>query len=484
MRNPSVSALLPVSALLLCVLGGVAFAQDAPPAVPAPDAAVAPAGAIQIALPFNKAIVREIVPIKLRDFPDGGYAEISLDGQFITAQALPRRQTDPVFLWDTKAAKVGVTADDPSRFYGDGAHAITIAVYDVQSKFVGKDTVQVQVANKINMASGQGIKLSYPWSLNTRLTYQRRTVLTATPADAPQTEEGRKIQESLLRYRRTVENVSGGTFLVRDEALTVDKSAHPKPFASYVSTHDLPQALQNVSAVRPSYRVVDARGRVLSHVGEANGGEQLAFSIPVLPPRRVSVGAHWDTPVQMTLDWTSPYPATVTATSTLEDFEWQDRYPTAKIRETYVGPATFQPRPGSPLPLLQTQAVKFERLIYFAYNAGRIVRMETTLSLTSTAPGLLSGGAGPGGSNPYGGGQPGGMPGGNYPGGMPGGYPDGMSGGTPPGNYPGSSGNSNRRRGGSPNSNYPGGNYPGGAGGAVESGPVVLKYIETSVIIL
>ena len=265
-----------------------------------------------------------------------------------------------------------------------------------------------------------------------------------------------------------MENVSGGTFLIRDEALPVDKSARPKPFVSYVSTHDLPQALQNVSAVRPSYRVVDVQGHVLSHVGEANGGEQLGFSIPVLPPRRVSVGAHWDTPVQMTLDWTSPHPATVTATSTLEDFEWQDRYPTAKIRETYVGPATFQPRPGSPLPLLQTQSVKFERIIFFAYNAGRIVRMETTLSLTSTTPGLLSGGAGPGGSNPYGGGQPGmpggypggmsgGTPPGNYPGGMPGNYPGGMS----PGNYPG--GMSSENMPGGSSSNYPG-NYPGSPG--------------------
>ncbi len=92
-----------VYALFACSAGAV-WAQDAAPAVPAPDAAVAPAGAIQIALPFNKAIVRESVPVKLRDFPAGGYAAISIDDRFITAQALPKNRTDPVFVWDTKAA--------------------------------------------------------------------------------------------------------------------------------------------------------------------------------------------------------------------------------------------------------------------------------------------------------------------------------------------------------------------------------------------
>ena len=372
MRSPTVLA------LLFCGLPVAAFAQDAPAPVPttlalpaldntAAPAGVAPAGAIQIALPFNKAIVRETVPVTLRDFPDGGYVAVSLDGQFITAQALPRRRADPVYVWDTKAGYY--SADDPNtlKYYGDGAHAITIAVYDAQSKLVGKDTVQITVANKINMASGQGIKLAYPWSLNTRLTYQRRTTLTGKPADAPQADDGQTIQESLLRYRRTVENVSGGTYLIRDEAVPVDKSVHPKPFVSYVSTRGLPLALPNVSTIRPKYRVVDARGQVLSQVGEQNGGEQLGFSLPVLPPRRVSVGAHWDAPVQMTLDWASPYPASVTATSTLEDFEWQDRYPTAKIRETYVRPGHVPAAPrfasaGAPVAGRQVRAHHLLRL--------------------------------------------------------------------------------------------------------------------------
>ena len=65
--------------LLACfaLSAGAVWAQDAPPTLPAapvaaPDAgagAVAPAGAIQIALPFNKAIVRESVPVNCATSP-------------------------------------------------------------------------------------------------------------------------------------------------------------------------------------------------------------------------------------------------------------------------------------------------------------------------------------------------------------------------------------------------------------------------------
>ena len=494
MRNHSATMLaFCMLAAFPVTLAGAARAQDAPEA-----AGVAPAGAIQISLPFNKAIVRESVPVKLRDFPEGGYVSISIDGQFITAQALPRKRTDPVYVWDTKASYMA--ADDPNtpKTYRDGTHAITLSVYDSQSKLVGKDTVAVQLANKINLPASQGIALSYPWKSNLSLHYQRRTILTADSTD--DTDPAQIVQQSLLRYHRTVENTTGGSFLIRDEVLPVDKSARPRPFVSYLVTRGVTQPLQNGFDIRARYRVVDTRGRVLSQVGTQNGGEQLAFSIPVLPPRRVSIGAHWESPVQMTLDWASPSPTTVTATSTLEDFEWQDRYPTAKIRETYTGPASFIPRPGSPLPLIQSQDIKFERIVYFAYNAGRVVRMETNLTLSSTAPGLLVNTATPGSAYPNSPGSPGSgfgnpagspnyqgprfplpnAPSGNYPGAPSGNYP-----GAPSGNYPGA-----------PSGNYPGGapgGYPGGApggypgqgvGAGTEAVPVKLSYTETTVVLI
>jgi hypothetical protein len=524
MHNPTAVVLS-----LLAFSGTAAFcteaaAQDAPAAVPPPAAAAAPASAIQIVQPFNKAVVRESVPIKLREFPKHGYVSVSIDGKFITAQALPKNPSLPVYVWDTKASYTDPGSPDTPKFYSDGPHALTIVVYNDQNKLVGQDSVSVQVADKINMPASEGIKMAYPWKTGLTLRYQRRTTLTAMPTEASATTPAQVIQESLLRFERSVENSSGGSSLIRDSIIPVDKSVRPKAFVSYVATHGQAQAL--TSGVHAEYREVDNRGQVLSKLASENTPQSIGFSIPVLPPRRVSVGAHWESPVQITLDWTSPYPATVTATSTLEDFEWQDRYPTAKIRETYEGPATFYPGPGSALPSIASREIKFERIIYFAYNAGRVVRTQTTLSLTSSDPGLQSlssptggpgGFNGPGGSNGRGGfngpgrfngpgefnrqqGGPGypGEQGGNYPGypeggrgeeaggeGGPGASPEGYP-GAPPGEFSG---------GGSPGpGGYPGGGYPGGPpneyggpggypGAAGLGSPTKLNFSESAVLL-
>ncbi len=477
-----------------------ALAQDAAPPDTAP---VAPAGVITIKTPFNKATVRESVPVKLRDFPKGGYVSISIDDRFIKAQALPSSAAQPVFVWDTKAAYT--TAEDPNTplFYKDGTHAITLAVYSDSGKLVGRDSVSVQVMNKINLPSAQGIKLEYPWKTGLTLLYQRRTTLDAAPPDAP--TQSQDVQEAVLRFRRTVENATGGNYLVRDEMVTTGKGAAGKPFVATVNNRGFSSAL---TAQRARYREVDARGRTLSDLETQNGIGSLGFSIPVLPPRRVSVGAHWQTPVKLALDWTGAAPATVTATSTLEDFEWQDRYPTAKIRETYTGSVNLPAGPGLALPPMAATDVKFERVIYFAYNAGRVVRTETTMTLTSTAPGLLAAPTTPGypggGSPGYPGGGSPGYPGGGspgYPGGSPGG---GYTGGRPgyPGGAPGNDSTPYTPYPGAPSSSFPGGpspfpgsgpgspgGYPGspgqygGLGGALAA-PTKLTYKETVVLLI
>jgi len=481
-----------------------ALAQDAAP----PDAAapVAPAGAITIKSPFNKATVRESVLVKLREFPKGGYVSISIDDRFIKAQALPKSAGLPVFIWDTKAPYM--TTEDPNTalFYKDGPHAITLAVYDDSGKLVGRDSVSVQVANKINLPSAQGIKLVYPWKTGLSLLYQRRTTLDAAPPDAP--TQSQTVQEAVLRFSRTVENTTGGTYLIRDEMVTKGKGVGGKPFAATVTNRNFSSAL---TAQRARYREVDARGRTLSELESQNGAGSLGFSLPVLPPRRVSVGARWQTPVKLALDWTGAAPATVTATSTLEDFEWQDRYPTAKIHETYSGSVVFPAGPGLSLPPMVATDVKFDRVIYFAYNAGRVVRTETTMTLTSTAPGLLvaptasPGGypGSPGSGSDYPGGTPGGFPGGRPQfGGSPGGSPSGspsFPGGSPsfPGGSPACPGGSPAFPGGSPafpgggRPSFPGGSpggYPGSSGGYGGTGagaaPTKLTFQETVVIII
>ena len=286
MRHPSATT------LALLALSGTLTAV-ALPAQKTPPAAVAPAGPIQIALPFNKAIVRESVPIRLREFPKGGYVAVSIDGRFVTAQALPANAREPVYVWDTKAGYTPADAPDTVRTYADGPHALTIVVYDKGSHMVGSDSVSVQLANKINLPSGQGITLTYPWNASRDLRYQRRTELTAESTDATAALPAPPIQESRLRFARSVENATGGEYLVRDEIIPVDHSARSKPFVSYVATRG---SVVPLAQVRAFYRTVDARGRVLNTLTSENHGNSIGFSIPVLPPRRVSVGAHWQRP--------------------------------------------------------------------------------------------------------------------------------------------------------------------------------------------
>jgi hypothetical protein len=198
MRNPAAVVLS-----LLAFSGTTALCMEAS-AQDAPAAAVAPASAIQIVQPFNKAVVRESVPIKLREFPRHGYVSISIDGKFITAQALPKNQSLPVYVWDTKASYIDPDSPDTPKFYSDGPHALTIAVYNDQNKLVGQDSVSVQVADKINMPASEGIKMVYPWKTGLTLRYQRRTTLMAMPTEASATTPAQVVQESLLRFERSV----------------------------------------------------------------------------------------------------------------------------------------------------------------------------------------------------------------------------------------------------------------------------------------
>ena len=297
MRNPSATTIA-LLALTGTLAAGAILAQKAKPA----PAALAPADPIQIALPFNKAIVRESVPIKVREFPQGGYVAVSIDGRFVTAQALPANPHSPVYIWDTKAGYAPADSPDTVAHYTDGLHALSIAIYDKRSQMVGKDTVSVQLANKINLPSSQGITMTYPWKTSRDMRYQRRTDLTAASTEALPTTISPPIQESRLRFSRSVENATGGEYLIRDEIIPVDHAARPKPFVSYVATRG---SVFPLAQVRALYRTVDARGRVLSDLPSQNRGNAIGFSIPVLPPRRVSVGAHWESPVKLTLDWTS-----------------------------------------------------------------------------------------------------------------------------------------------------------------------------------
>lgn len=457
-----------------------------------------PAGAqgIEIARPVNGATVRETVPVRVsaRDLPDDGYAVVSIDGQFRTAKVLPKSLRQPLYVWDTKASYTTQADPDSKKYIADGKHTVTIAVYDANSRRLGSDTVSVRVANQISIPPSQGVRLTYRWKVDQSLRYQRSTDLKVAGNETSGSGiPDQNIQTAQVQFSRTTEDASGGAYLIRDKVLP----------NGYVINRGQVQPVDAAYNLKSSYRTVNVYGQVLGRMSPLSSGDHFGFSIPVLPARRVSKGDSWKSPVEIGLEWAASKPARLTAESRLEGFEWQNGYPTAKIRETYSGPVKFPSPPGSALPEISAPNVKFERVIYFAYNSGRLIKTDASLdvnaNLSSTqlsSLGISTGGAGgglPGGGGGYpggggfaGGGDEGalgfGGKGGGFPGGG-GGYPGGggFGGG---GGYPGGGGGGGYPGGGG--GGYPGGgggfSGGGGGGGVQQKAPVKLVASESTLL--
>jgi hypothetical protein len=487
------------AAVLLTALtgGGHALADDAKPTP-----------VLKVLRPVASAVVRETVPIKIApaDIPADGYVGVTIDGAFQTARVLPvtSSKNGVIFDWDTKAAYT--TPDDPDtqKYYGDGAHTLKIDMFDRSGNVLGEATIPVQVANKI-IVPAQGIKLAYHWSPNQQLLYLRQSQL----QDIPNTNGGpaptpQNVEATLIHYSRSVEDSSGSNSLLRDTI---------QPKTSYLISRGQTQQLAAAYLIKSKYRTVNSLGDVLRELAPLSPGQHIGFSIPVLPNRRVAIGDSWQHPVRIALDWAGTETADVNAESRLDGFEWQNGYPTAKIRETYTGPVTFHIAPavtsgyGNPNPTatapvtFDAQTVKYERIVYFAYGSGRLVRTETNIDITADlSPAMLStlgiSGAAGGGGMPggYSGSQAGGMlgnllngdpedsgdGGGGYQGGRRSPGAMGMSGGGPPmamgggyGGYPGGPGGPGY---GGPG--YGGPSYGGQNGGAPLSTSTKLKLTD------
>ncbi len=429
----------------------------------------ASAQTIHLIRPAQGAIVRETVPFRLApgDLPAGGYVAITVDGNFRVARVLPPSSRDSVFLWDTKEGGVK-----------DGVHTVQLDLYDSQSNLIGSAKVRLRVANQISPPSPD-LKLTYHWLSQPQLTYHHVSTVTVP---ASQGASGGALDQALqsasVTFERSTEGATSAESLVRD--LITGGTISDRGQAQTV------KAAYNVVSLR---RTVNARGDVLSAESNDDYEDHLGFPIPALPARRVGRGDRWQAPVTIPLTWDGSSAAHVTAECSLQGFEWQNNYPTAKILEQYSGPAHFVAHAatasGHTAPSLNVSSITYSRVLYFAYGAGRLIKsvMNTHLTLTPFQLSQL-GGSAPGGVSPYGGppmggygGPPqgyGGPPMGGYggppvgyggpggPGGYPGGPPMGGPGGYPgpggpfgpggPGGYPGAPGG------------YPGapGGYPGG----------------------
>jgi hypothetical protein len=94
---------------------------------------------VSIQFPRNGDAVRGEITVRFSGIPDGGYANVKLDGRFLTATA---QSSFPLNTF-------------PPTFPGDGTHKITVTAINGGGKAVGSAEVSFEVANnRIDVAAG------------------------------------------------------------------------------------------------------------------------------------------------------------------------------------------------------------------------------------------------------------------------------------------------------------------------------------------
>lgn len=410
----------------ICLLWGVAAKAQGVP--------------FTIIRPPDGATVRENVAIQVprASIPAEGYVAVYIDGKFVSA-LYPQGESDKPFtyIWDTKG--LGVS---------DGEHAVRLVLFGPApnessgTMQLGSSEVRLNVANKIqNGPSVLHLRYRFPNGYEFRYSRDGSAVIvggfseTGTSSDIPLTSISSRLvfdieqplPEALVRNKLTSLTIrqNGNEYTVPDEQLTT-------------SVYELLDSLGQVHyEVRGSYGNL----QTAAYNGAANGaavpaapfdGAPVAdaLHLPVLPEAGISVDETWISP-QQRLDipgLPAEQQPKITLHSRLVDLEWQNGYPTAKIHQSYDSTSDPTKLPESLVIsgiLILKPKIQFDRDIYFAYTAGRVVKMVSKLTIKGDTPSQinnasangLAGGESPGGM-PFGG--PGGAPyGAGYPG-MPG----------------------------------------------------------------
>lgn len=431
--------------------------------------------------PPDGAVVKEKQRIEIprASVAQGSVVAFFVDDKFVVALAAPDL-TDPkapkgpfTWIWDTKTSGID------GGLIPDGEHIIRAELFvpagGESSGAMNKSAtseVKVRVANKIS-DSGNALYLRYKFRDGENLLYSRDgKALVVSALSGLEATDDMELASAVGKLQLGIEDVQPDVSLVRNKltSLTINQNGQETSLAP-----------QQLSA--SMYQELDRLGHIRYETGTSTGlAEFTALGLPVnntlelplLPTNRVAVGDTWTTPNQR-LDIPGLPPADqprVTLTNKLDGLEWEGGYPTAKIHQTFKG-GTKDLMFGSID--VSSPSVEFDRVIYVAYKAGRLVKTVRTLTIagrTTTqlgSPTPSAGGAGPMMGGAMGSGYPGQTMGrGGYPGmsgapGMP------MMGGSsmPPGmgSYPGGRGGYPGMSGSGGYPGMPGGGYPGMQGG-------------------
>jgi hypothetical protein len=369
-----------VAVLMAGVTAALALAQGTP---------------FNILRPVDGAIVRERVRIEVprASIPQGGFVGVYIDGRFQTSLAPRQDDKEPRlrYIWDTKVPIVDPSTgkEEPIR---DGEHTITVVLYDPEGRAIDRAEVRVQVANQEGIIlPSMGTRLQYRFRLGENVNYKQRdeVILLAgqTGAEITGGVTGEQVAyEADTFFNLFAYDIRGNNFIVRQRANKQQVLAYNQPI--YTLGEEMFRAV--LQFVTPLGNVV------YQNVDTANDPYVFRVMVlPILPELRVKPGDTWTSFAHILLpDMPVERARKVLAQNKLEGVEWEGGYPTVKIRQTYEG--TLSGTLEFSNYVLQSPKVKLDRTLWFAFNAGRLVRSETTVEIegrvpTGVQPGRLAG---------------------------------------------------------------------------------------------
>lgn len=333
---------------------------------------------VKIARPLDGATVRETVRIIVpaSSVPAGGYVSLSIDGRRRSALAKETESDTFVYEWDTKALDPDANLPMSERQPREGSRKIAVQAYDAAAKKFGDPAeISVIVKNKapeLMPASGLLLRYARKIGATSRVRFFTETNLRdISGARELAATIGQSIEAIDFIVAQSVEDIRpDGTALIRqklDSAVKIGSAGRMMPVSK-----------ENFKA-KAAYRIEDGCGRTQGFIESRAQGEKLVVELPNLPVQRVRIGDQWADVDNVFQEWTSGSNMSMNCSSTLEGVEWEGGYPCAKIKTVFSGTKKL---PNSTI-LTDAVPIKGERVTYFAFQVGKVISSETTVTLTA-----------------------------------------------------------------------------------------------------
>ena len=372
-------------------------------------------------------------------------------------------------LWNTKAVDNTPGIPDDKRNITDGPHTVEVVGLDAAGRRIGKDTLTLNVANRSGLTMpANGISMNYHFSVGDNTNYQERAEVNFILADNQNGQSnngsgygqrpyygsqrqgssygGRPgggggfpggggpggfpggggpegfggsgdgtdfnpivlVQNVRATFERSTEDTAGSDYFIRDKVLR----------GIILGGNGSAARLEDVYDFKSRYRTVSSAGVLKNTSTASRPGAYVALLLPNLGGGNRRTGEKWRTSTPIQLEWaTLDTPPRVYADNELEGLEWQDGYQTARIRQKFDGTVNMPIYGGAGT--MTNAKVSMDRTIWFSYKIGKIVRMETKVTVEGDAPQAIVSQMAPGSATQGGGGGGGAFPGapGSFPGG-------------------------------------------------------------------